>query len=87
MKSQNYINVVDILNNEICEETSNALFYFDYNYGCYVDNISFAGTSIYNTENDESVETEEELIDILRDKVLIFTNQLMKWQHYDRTEE
>ena len=87
MKAQNYINVVNILNNEICEQVPNASFYFEYGTANYIDNISFAGLSIYNTENDESIETEAELMDILREKVLIFTNQLMKWQHYDGTED
>jgi hypothetical protein len=39
------------------------------------------GISVYNTENDESVETEEELEKIIRKKILALMNMLMKWQH------
>lgn len=90
MKANNYIDVISKLNDEIeenCIDLYKMGICFEYSSTYYVDNISFMGRNIYNTENDINVMTEKELEDILREKILILTNGLMKWQHYDGTEE
>jgi hypothetical protein len=83
MKSEQYINVIQKLNDEIFEADelvySQGVF-FDYSSNYYVDNINFMGISVFNSKCDSSVETEEELEHFIRNKVAKITDALCLWQ-------
>jgi hypothetical protein len=80
MQQKNYINVVDKLNYELSEELINLGIWFEYTSNTYAFAITFIqGICVYDSEVDESVETEEELERIIREKVLTFTTELTKY--------
>lgn len=87
MKAINYINVVEKLNDELysaCnEELYNQGICFEYSTSGYADIISFLGTTVWCSEFDDSVETEEEVEHIIKEKVLVIIKNLCKWQGYD----
>ena len=84
MKAENYLNVVEKLNNELYEvDISEWGMGFTYISNNYVDIIEFMGFQVFYSETDCSIETEEELEELIREKVLIMTNALCRWQKYD----
>lgn len=90
MKPENYINVVEKFNSGICKANENLYsdgLIMEYQTNYYVDNISFLGMNIFNSECDDSIETEEELEGIIREKILNIINALCLWQHYDNFGE
>jgi thioredoxin-related protein len=82
MKPENYINVIEKLNTEITEYVNglNDLgICLDYTTTNYVDMINFMGFCIWCSEIDEDIDSEEELEEIIKKKILSLESSLHKW--------
>lgn len=81
MKPENYLNVIKKLNTEIYE-TGIDTFEMDFDYisNYYVDIVKFIGIDVFNSEVDCEVETEEQLEELIREKISKITNVLLKLQ-------
>ena len=85
MKPENYLNVIEKLNTELYEAgIEDFEMGFQYISTSYVDIIEFMRVQVFHTENDYEVETEEELEALIREQILKITNDLCKWQNFNR---
>ena len=81
MKAENYLNVVEKLNNELYEaDISEWEMGFQYISNNYVDIIEFMGIQVFNSEIDYEIETEEQLEGLIREQISKITNALYRWQ-------
>lgn len=67
----NYLNVVQDLNERICELPAyeNGEIYFAFETTGYAEIITFMGMTVYSSENDCEIESEEELSKFIISKV------------------
>lgn len=82
MKAENYINVVNNLNDILfknCESLYNQGLIFTYSTNGYIDYIMFGDTYLFDSDNDTGITSEQDLELLLKEKVLDAIKELQSF--------